>query len=118
MLADAVDDFTTSRTFQEASQPDFEGIDAGISGLWRNISITSKACNDVINQICRDRALRTTSQEPIEKSPQYKAWVKAMHGALRQRLTYGASSPSTGLVMAVLGYEECIRRLSGQKQTD
>jgi len=112
LLNDAVAQFAYDGGFRKAFQSSSDNLDAGISGLWKSISVTSKACNDLINQICQGRARRVTGEELVEMSPRYKVWVKAMHGALRQRLTYGASSPSTGLVMAVLGHEECMRRLS------
>ena len=85
-----------------------------VNGLWESIDHASGKCNEAINATCRQRAAEMTDSQPIEKSREYKAWVKTMHAYLRQKLTYGAPSPSTGLVMAVLGYEECSRRLNSQ----
>ena len=87
--------------------------DNSVSGLWQNLFHASQQCNDAINGICRQRAAESATSEPVEKSREYKDWVKTMHAHLRQKLTYGVPSPSTGLVMAVLGYEECSRRLKG-----
>ncbi|GAB7344330.1 hypothetical protein MBLNU457_2195t1 [Dothideomycetes sp. NU457] len=111
LLIEAVAEFASNPELQKVlrNTPDRSG--ENIKELWQSISVKSKGCNDMINQICHERARPLVTEGEVAKSPQYKAWVKAMHGALRQRLTYGASSPSTGLVMAVLGYHECKHRL-------
>lgn len=41
----------------------------------------------------------------------YKAWQKALMRFLRERLAAGTPGPGIGQLMAVLGYEECCRRL-------
>jgi len=110
-LNEAVAEFMSSPDLQKIFENTTDMSDTGIKGLWQSISVISKGCNDIINHICQARARPLVTEGEVAKSSQYKAWVKAMHGALRQRLTYGASSPSTGLVMAVLGYHECKRRL-------
>jgi glutamyl-tRNA synthetase len=41
----------------------------------------------------------------------YKEWQKAAMKLLRERLAAGTPGPGVGALMAVLGYEECCRRL-------
>ncbi|KAM0722429.1 hypothetical protein Q7P37_001870 [Cladosporium fusiforme] len=41
----------------------------------------------------------------------YKEWQKAAMRLLRERLAAGTPGPGVGALMAVLGYEECCRRL-------
>ena len=43
---------------------------------------------------------------------QYKEWNKAVMRFLREKLSYGLPGPGVGVIMAILGYEECCRRLS------
>jgi glutamyl-tRNA synthetase len=42
---------------------------------------------------------------------QYKSWNKALMRYLREKLSYGLPGPGVGAIMAILGYEECCRRL-------
>lgn len=41
----------------------------------------------------------------------YKAWNKALMRYLRDKLSYSLPGPGIGQIMAVLGYDECCRRL-------
>jgi glutamyl-tRNA synthetase len=41
----------------------------------------------------------------------YKEWQKAAMRFLREKLAAGTPGPGVGALMAVLGYEECCRRL-------
>jgi glutamyl-tRNA synthetase len=41
----------------------------------------------------------------------YKEWQKASMRFLREKLAAGTPGPGVGALMAVLGYEECCRRL-------
>lgn len=40
-----------------------------------------------------------------------QAWNRAIMRCLREKLSYGLPGPSIGVVMAILGYDECCRRL-------
>lgn len=55
-------------------------------------------------------ALTTAGVEQTVKA--YKEWNKGMMRFLREKLSYGLPGPGVGVLMAVLGYEECCRRLS------
>jgi glutamyl-tRNA synthetase len=46
-----------------------------------------------------------------EVSKAYKEWQKASMRFLRERLAAGTPGPGVGALMAVLGYEECCRRV-------
>ncbi|EGP89862.1 uncharacterized protein MYCGRDRAFT_68164 [Zymoseptoria tritici IPO323] len=48
---------------------------------------------------------------PIDLVKQYKSWNKALMRYLREKLSYGLPGPGVGAIMAILGYEECRRRL-------
>ncbi|KAK5109303.1 hypothetical protein LTR62_007177 [Meristemomyces frigidus] len=58
---------------------------------------------------------KETLHVPVEDIHDMLQTVKARQGALmkylRTRLSYGLPGPSVGIVMALLGYEECCRRL-------
>lgn len=43
-----------------------------------------------------------------------KAWHTALMRYMRQKLSYGMPGPSVGVVMALLGYQECCKRLGVQ----
>lgn len=55
-------------------------------------------------------ALTTAGVEETVKA--YKEWNKGMMRFLREKLSYGLPGPGVGVLMAVLGYEECCRRLN------
>lgn len=55
-------------------------------------------------------ALTTAGVEETAKA--YKEWNKGMMRFLREKLSYGLPGPGVGVLMAVLGYEECCRRLN------
>ncbi|CAK3979049.1 Glutamate--tRNA ligase [Lecanosticta acicola] len=46
----------------------------------------------------------------------YNEWNKGMMRYLRERLSYGLPGPGIGVVMAILGYEECCKRLGAVAQ--
>ncbi|EME48178.1 hypothetical protein DOTSEDRAFT_69949 [Dothistroma septosporum NZE10] len=46
----------------------------------------------------------------------YKEWNKGMMRYLREKLSYGLPGPGVGVIMAILGYEECCRRLGTKVQ--
>ncbi|KAF2161024.1 hypothetical protein M409DRAFT_59545 [Zasmidium cellare ATCC 36951] len=54
-------------------------------------------------------ALTTAGVEETVKA--CKEWNKGMMRFLREKLSYGLPGPGVGILMAVLGYEECCRRL-------
>ncbi|GAB7357948.1 hypothetical protein MBLNU230_g0115t1 [Neophaeotheca triangularis] len=69
----------------------------------------------------KDRESRSEAKESAKAVEQrYKDWNKAVMRYLRVKLAYGLPGPSVGIVMAVLGYDECCKRLGveGRKGTD
>ncbi|KAK5113746.1 hypothetical protein LTR85_010763 [Meristemomyces frigidus] len=55
---------------------------------------------------------KTDSGPPVDATVKMKKdWSKAAMRSLRERLSDGLPGPSIGVVMAILGYEECCRRL-------
>jgi glutamyl-tRNA synthetase len=62
----------------------------------------------VIGEVCQARSI-SEGQVDKEKS---KEWSKSLHRYLREKLCFGRPGPSSSQVMAVLGYEECMRRLA------
>ncbi|KAH0285276.1 hypothetical protein KCU62_g7658, partial [Aureobasidium sp. EXF-3399] len=61
----------------------------------------------VIGDICQARST-IDGQVDKEKS---KEWSKSLHRYLREKLCFGRPGPSSSQVMAVLGHEECTKRL-------
>ncbi|KAG9658147.1 hypothetical protein KCU64_g4712, partial [Aureobasidium melanogenum] len=61
----------------------------------------------VIGDVCQARA---TSDGQVDKE-RSKEWSKALHRYLREKLCFGRPGPGSSQVMAVLGYEECMKRL-------
>jgi glutamyl-tRNA synthetase len=61
----------------------------------------------VIGDICQ---ARSTSEGQVDKEKS-KEWSKSLHRYLREKLCFGRPGPSSSQVMAVLGFEECMRRL-------
>jgi len=57
-----------------------------------------------------DAAVADESQR-AEVLQAYKEWQKAVMRSLREKLAAGTPGPGVGALMAVLGYEECCRRL-------
>jgi glutamyl-tRNA synthetase len=62
----------------------------------------------VIGDICQTRS---TVDGQVEKE-KAKEWSKSLHRYLREKLCFGRPGPSSSQVMAVLGYEECMKRLT------
>ena len=115
-VADACSHGAVQTAIGTSEKPD----EADLSALWKHIANGAACCNEALVNICRRKAEGVIGKSferteagnlELKKSPEYKNWTKAIHQCLRERLTYGAPSPDTGLVMAVLGYDECCRRL-------
>ncbi|KAI4743861.1 hypothetical protein E4T50_05764 [Aureobasidium sp. EXF-12298] len=62
----------------------------------------------VIGDMCQTRSI-VDGQVDKEKA---KEWSKSLHRYLREKLCFGRPGPSSSQVMAVLGYEECMKRLT------
>jgi glutamyl-tRNA synthetase len=62
----------------------------------------------VIGDMCQTRST-VDGQVDKEKA---KEWSKSFHRYLREKLCFGRPGPSSSQVMAVLGYEECMKRLT------
>ncbi|KAI4765414.1 hypothetical protein E4T52_01781 [Aureobasidium sp. EXF-3400] len=62
----------------------------------------------VIGDMCQTRST-VDGQVDKEKA---KEWSKSLHRYLREKLCFGRPGPSSSQVMAVLGYEECMKRLA------
>lgn len=115
-LESAIERFMSSDTVRTTVGSTDSADHSDLKQQWSAISDTAKVCNDVLADICREEAMSMLGDSidgvPIVKTQAYKDWTKAVHLYLRERLSYGVPCPSTGLVMAVLGYEECLRRIS------
>lgn len=61
------------------------------------------AYSQAIEDICRQRG--------GEDKEKLKGWRKCIHRYLREKLCFGQAGPGSSSVMAVLGYEECMRRI-------
>ena len=61
----------------------------------------------VIGEVIQQRA---TVDGEVDKT-RMKEWSKHLHHYLREKLCFGRPGPGSSQVMAVLGYEECWRRL-------
>ncbi|KAI4716104.1 hypothetical protein E4T48_07715 [Aureobasidium sp. EXF-10727] len=60
-----------------------------------------------IGDTCQSRA---TIDGQVEKEKS-KEWNKSLHRYLREKLCFGRPGPGSSQVMAVLGYNECLKRL-------
>lgn len=94
-----------------------DNVDASdIRNFWQSISDASTRCNKILADMCHEQTSAMlgghTDASAIEKTQQYKNWTKAIHLYLRERLSYGLPCPSTGYVLAVLGYDEVLRRVN------
>lgn len=86
-------------------------------GVWRDLSHTSSLkqeqisatavrIHDAIDGLLA-KASTTEGEAPLDS----KVWNAALMRYLREKLSYGLPGPSVGVVMAILGYRECCRRL-------
>ena len=110
-LAQAVSSFLAMGSVKVALSLQDEGDEETLWALWHRISDRASQANDALSVICHQRA--TDESTGAEDKKRYKEWTKGLHASIREHLTYGMPSPSTGRVMAVLGYDECHRRLLG-----
>ncbi|GAB7354211.1 hypothetical protein MBLNU459_g4756t2 [Dothideomycetes sp. NU459] len=72
--------------------------------LKAELSTTATAYSEAIEETCRRRV-------PDGSGERLKDWRKAVHRYLREKLTFGMPGPGSSHVMAVLGYDECYRRI-------
>lgn len=77
------------------------------AGLKANLKESAVAYSAAIEDICQKRV----PGDDDESKALLKEWRKTMHRYLREKLMFGMSGPSSSQTMAVLGYEECCRRL-------
>jgi len=112
-LIASVSQFMGTPSVQAALTTNSDQHDDSLAELWQRISDKSNKANHVLNAICSERAAKASeeSSNQTTKTKLYKEWIRSIHAYIRQHVTYGVPCPNTGLVMAVLGYDECCRRL-------
>lgn len=106
----------TQKIWSKIANSTTETSDSSINNLlshppFTNTPIDLLACAQVL---CDHRSF--LSPEVLEKL--YKKQNKDLMKYLRGRLSYGMPGPSVGVLMGVLGYEECCRRLGARARGD
>ena len=70
------------------------------------IKAAADAYSKAIEAVCMDRA----SGDSEEAKSKFKEWNSGLHRYIRKKTCFGRPGPGSQDVMAVLGYNECLRR--------
>lgn len=77
------------------------------ASLKTSLNESAAAYSAAIEELCHKRVL---GDDDVSKAL-LKEWRKAIHRYLREKLAFGMPGPSSSQTMAVLGYDECCRRV-------
>ncbi|KAH0445811.1 hypothetical protein KCU90_g46, partial [Aureobasidium melanogenum] len=83
------------------------GTSADYAQVKQRLDSAVEEYSRAIGDVCQARA---TSDGQVDKE-RSKEWSKALHRYLREKLCFGRPGPGSSQVMAVLGYDECMKRL-------
>lgn len=79
--------------------------------IWQRCAHSTSAELPFTDQPVDIAATARALGDEAEVLKQYRDWQKASMRCLREKLSAGTPGPGVGMLMAVLGYEECCRRL-------
>lgn len=97
---------TTTNNPRSTTNDDGRLLDSHITSI--SSKIHSNIHTSLLHHIGADEESLATNED-LKRS--YKSLNKALMRHLREKLSYGLPGPGIGQIMAVLGYQECCRRL-------